>query len=264
MGREIVDGLTFGNFGDFSPELELPLDIGDGPFASPAVPRGTDIVGAAQADSATLEMEDQRVEDLVERGRRQVSLGTVFVSDIIPGNSFRRVQHDVNIPSNLAEAMAQDLSHAITIRFQGAAGAVLAEKINGSGGNVPGANIPEILFEMLDMANRAAQNESTNADGAVDLRRPLPPSQSFYVIQFHQPALEFSHFDPGRTFDPSMSTGMARENEVHEFRFNVDGRRSFEMRYPVGACVPVVFDIINRGGRSISADLYVEVLISAE
>mgnify|MGYP007000534549 CR=1 FL=1 len=257
MGYTVIDGIDF--FG--TPRLDLPFDEGDGPFVSEPARRGVNYDIPAKADSTLVEQEESDQAELVEAGRRLVSAGTVYVSDIIPARSFRRVQHDVNIPIKIETAISSSLEHAIVIRFQGAAGAVLAEKINNADGGIPGANLPEVLHEMLAIANRAADNESSTADGRVDFRAPLPPSMSFYFIRYRQPALEFPMMQPGMTYSPASARGLGQENQIHEFRFNVDGREQFELRYPMGRRIPVVFDIINHGNRAISADLYVEVLI---
>ena len=257
MGYNILDSL---NTITGQPELDLPLDAGDGPFASPMPRRGEVFDTAAMGNSTVVDTPSRREQELIDSGRRLVSAGTIYVSDIIPAYSFRRVQHDVNINFASYEHM-QSLDQSVVIRFQGAAGAVLAEKINSSRGNIPGANFPEIFLEMLDIANRAAASESTSADGRVDLRTPLPPSQSFYHINFRQPATEFLFGDMGVTYDPEQATGLDEANALHEFRFNVDSRETFELRYPIGRRVPIIFDIVNRGSRAVSADLYVEVLI---
>ncbi len=259
MGYTVIDGIDF--FG--TPRLDLPFDEGDGPFVSEPAKSDVKYDIPAKADSNLVEQKESDQTELVEAGRRLVSAGTVYVNDIIPARSFRRVQHDVNIPTKIETAISSSLEYAIVVRFQGAAGAVLAEKINSSGGNIPSANLPEVLHEMLVIANRAADNESSTADGRIDFRAPLPPSMSFYTIRYRQPALEFPILQPGMTYAPVSARGLGQENQIHEFGFNVDGRKQFELRYPMGRRIPVVFDIINQGNRAISADLYVEVLIKS-
>lgn len=259
MGYTVIDSIDF--FGE--PKIDLPFDDGDGPFVGEPVKRGVNYDIPANADSTFVEQKEKDQTQMIEAGRRLVSAGTVYVSDIIPAKSFRRVQHDVNIPIKVEEAISASLDYAIVIRFQGAAGAVLAEKLDEVGGSIPSANLPEVLHEMLVIANRAAENESSIPDGRIDFRNPLPPSMSFYFIRYRQPALEFPITQPGMTYSPTLAQGLRQENKIHEFRFNVDGRKEFELRYPMGRRIPVVFDIINKGDRAISADLYVEVLIKS-
>lgn len=254
MSYTVLDGIDFlGN-----PELDLPFDEGDGPFARPTPGPNSERAAAASSD-AFLQNEEKQNSRL-EGGQRLVAAGTINVSDIIPARSFRRVQRDVGIPAAIAANM-QELRNSVLVRFQGAASAVLAEKINDSQAGGPATSMPDVLLAMIELANRAAENEKSSSDGRIDFRSPLPPSRSFYSIRYRQPALEFPMFSPGVDYLPSAADGVAQQNTIHEFSFNVDGRKQFEFRYPMGRRIPVTFDIINRGDRAISADLFVEVIV---
>ena len=241
------------------PILDLPFDKGDGPFASAYDPGAEYDVGAsAEGD---ISMSPNGGSSVLNWGEEYRTFATLRVNDVIPARSFRRVQQAFEAP------VAESASGwpVLQLHFSGNRAASTAEKFQG------GARIPpigkglQLLSDALDAASRTADNESTEADKTIDFRRPLPSSQSFYLVQFRYPRIEFGH-PPGMDFAPTSTVGRAASlaNETEEFRFNVSADKLINIPYPVGRNIPLTFDLINRGQRSITVALLVFMQIKNE
>lgn len=246
-----VDGLDALRF----PEIALPEDIGDGPFFINAPDPTLD--RPAMADTETLfrredPFEETWLTDMPIFGKSDfISMGRLYINDIIPPKSFRRVnQHFRNEQS-------ATLSGTPTIVFQGGSIAIIEEGLGALAPNAEGA---------LGRAQGAL-------DAAGMLVRPtLPAASAGYYIRLRlpgfeptgssmtQPPLEVLCIDP-RT--PS-ARRLLSANTIDEFYFGNSGgdKKVYQIDYPVGRSVPLIFDIVNRNPtHNIIVDFTVSVLI---
>ena len=241
---------SLGTLGD--PILALPFDEGDGPFVSAYDPRAEYDVGAPA--NADIFMSPQGGNTVLDWGAEYRTFATLRINDIIPARSFRRIQQAFEVPV----AVSASSWPALRVHFAGDQGALLNEKLQGEARTPPIGSAFQALAEALDAVNRTADNESTEADQTIDFRRPLPLSQSFYLIKFRHPRIEFGH-QPGMCLDPTNTARLA--NDTEELRFNVKANKFINIPYPVGRNIPLIFDLINRGQRSITVSLFVAMQI---
>lgn len=237
------------------PQLALPEDIGDGPFWT-AMP-DPNLDKAARAETETLFRREEPFEetwltDMPVFGKSDfISMGRLYISDVIPPMSFRRVhQHFTNEQSIR-------LSGTPVIAFQGGSIAIIEEGINALAPEADGTIGTALdALEVVGSLVRPTQSARLSSY-TIRLRMPgYEPIGSHTTI----PPLDVMCLDP-RT--PS-ARRLAAANTVEKFDFrnSAGDQKVFKIDYPVGRSIPLILDIVNEKKRdSVVVDFTVAVLI---
>ncbi|MDQ0458081.1 hypothetical protein [Rhizobium paknamense] len=240
------------------PVINLPEDIGDGPFLSPSgngKAEGPKMAESEELFRRTEPFKDNFLTDMPVLGRSShIMIGRFHVSDTLKPQSFRRVYQTFSYQESA------DLKGTFEIRFTGAGIAIFRESMDALAGNV-GPKAKGAFADAMD----------TLEAGKLVAQPTLPSQATTYEIRLRMPGYEPD--GSGRTLpvDPRcvLATSeegqrLLKQNSIETFSFgnHANERRVFPITYPVGRSIPVIFDIINRSsGFSINVDLIVEVLI---
>lgn len=236
-----------------TPTIDLPEDMGDGPFFTG--PADSNAIGARPAASSerfrrTEPFSDNIMTDNALLGpSSHITVGLFHVSDMLRPNSFRRViQSFTHRPS-------PDLNGTFEIRFTGAGEAIIRQHAHALASGV-GA-----------LANAALALD----DGALIPTPTLYAHSTTFQIRLRMPGYEPSRFGGIQVPDPNCFDGTSEvgrrvvsANRIEEFSFGNSPRerKVIPVPYPVGQSIPVVFDIVNHNPtHNIIVDFYVEVLI---
>lgn len=238
-----------------NPVIDLPLDIGDGPFMmAPPDP------GAPRALQASVEEQFRRTEPFQDNWltnnqvlgpSSQISLGRFHVSDSIRPGEFRRVhQTYTHRPSPDLDA-----SGTFEIWFTGAGEAIVRQ----------GANATVSASGALGNAMLALD------DGALIPHPTMYAASTTFKIRLRMPGYEpvagvTVAPEPGNV-DARTSYGrrLLGANKITEFSFGNSSRerKVIDIPYPVGRSIPVIFDIVNLYPAHICiVDFFVDVMIN--
>lgn len=245
-----------------NPLIDLPMDQGDGPFATATPPR--DATRPALANASDRFRRSEPFEDnFLTRTSNKIAAGICYVGDTIPPNSFRRVHQHFSLRT-MASLQGQPV-----IRFWGDPWAIIEEGTN--------------MLAPGPQGNLAIQRAMDTLDGVQELTRPtLSLQTSFYQIRFRMPGYEtvgpngfnriVGEADLGCL--PGVGNGLPMpgvspvpSNEIVEFPFSNSGSslREFEVNYSVGDSIPIIFDIVNHNPtHAIQVAFSVWVLIRRE
>lgn len=236
------------------PVLDLPLDLGDGPFLT--APADPDTLRARPASTQEYFRRTEPFEDntltgdsLFARPASHITIGRFHVSDMLRPNSFRRVYQ------TFSYRPSPDLEGTFEIRFTGAGRAITRQNAHA---RVDGAGA---------LANAALALD----DGALFPYPTLPAQATTFQIRLRVPGYEPNRYGgvipPDiRCLDASSEYGRQtlRANTIVEFDFGNSGRewQMFPVPYPAGLSIPVIFDIVNQNPiHQIIVDFFVDVLI---
>lgn len=245
------------------PVLDLPSDLGDGPFLSApssSVANNPVMASSNELFRRTEPFEDNFMTNMPVLGRSShIMIGRFHVSDTIKSRSFRRVYQ------TFAYQPSPDLEGTFEIRFSGAGIATYREAVQAAEGN--------FLPNNLEKVPGAFANAMESLDGMKELSQPtLPARATTYQIRLRMPGYEPGNSGQNKTVDPlcilatsEQGRRLLSQNAIEVFSFgnHIGERKVFPITYPVGRSIPVIFDIVNHvPGFSISVDLLVEVLIN--
>lgn len=234
------------------PLIALPEDMGDGPFWMNRPDPNQERPVFAKLFRREEPFEETWLTDMPIFGKSDfISMGRLYINDVIHPNSFRRVnQHFRNEQS-------ENLSGTPIIVFQGGSIAIIEEGLHAlapkTGGAMGAAQDALNAADMLVRPALSARNSSYN------VRIRLPGFQPIGAVTTKSPA-EVLCIDP-RT--PS-ARRMMSANTIDTFRMgNGSGdQKVYVIDYPVGRSIPLIFDIVNiHPTHSVVVDFTVAVLI---
>ena len=238
-----------------NPVIDLPEDIGDGPFVS--APPDPDAMTARPASideqhRQTEPFQDNWITDNPVLGpSSHISLGRFHVSDSIQPGAFRRVhQTFTHRPSRDLDA-----GGTFEIRFTGASQAIIRQSLHAT---VDAQGALGAALMALD-------------DGALIPYPTMYAQSTTFKIRLRMPG-----YEPGpggviapeaRCIDAKSVSGrrLLSANRIEEFSFGNSARerKVIDISYPVGRSIPVIFDIVNLYPAHICiVDFFVDVFIN--
>lgn len=241
---------SFGN-----PIIDLPDDIGDGPFWS--APPEAGVIGARPASTTDLlnrrePFQDNWMTDNAVLGpSERISIGRFHVSDSIQPGAFRRVnQTFTHVPSRDLNATG-----TFEIQFTGAGQAIVRQATH---------------------ATQSASGALANALLALDDGALIPYPTMYAQSTTFKIRLRMPGYEPGGggvqipdpyCFDPASEHGqrLLTANRIEEFTFGNSARerKTIPINYDVGRSIPVAFDIVNLYESHICiVDFFVDVYIN--
>lgn len=246
------------------PEIALPEDLGDGPFAGPLP--GGDFDHPAQADSEVVFQRDRPFEETLLTDNwlmgpsELIAMGNIHVNDTVPAGSFRRVQQHISM------GYSSSIEGFPIIVFRGNPMAVINEGISNL---APTPTTGAQLSRNTQPAGRPEPAPSPGSDTPTSLEKGMDALATVQELVRPTMSLQTSSFfitfrlpgyEPGiwgrtvapqemMTFDPSIvrPIPLQRANRTEEFFFGNSGgfQKVFPIDYPVGNSIPVIFDIAN-------------------
>lgn len=276
---KITEKLGFGG----QPEIELPLDLGDGPFLTAAHDAGAKAVQPAAVVPESVfqrksPFRETFMTDIPILGKTNlVSIGYFRVSDKLKPNSFRRVfQHFRNQQSDR-------LRGPVIIMFRGSGIAIIEEGLGAIAPSPSKVEVPRPQYPTRRNARGRSSAPSTKGKSLVDAMDALeqaqawatptmPAQSSFFFIDFRFPGYEPSPgiaLTPGDVmcFNPltgSDVSSLRRANQTDRFLMgnSASDAQAYRLDYPLGRSIPVIFDIVNTNpNHSVVVDMNVTVLI---
>lgn len=262
------------------PEIDLPVDAGDGPFISELSGENGPAAQMASVDSVFRRGQPFRenwLTDLPVIGKSNlISIGYFRVSDKIGPNSFRRVFQ------NFRNEQSERLSGPIVIMFRGGGTAIIEE---GLATVVPEPKTIEVPRPSYPIRKNARGRSQATSQGGKSLKDAmerldqfqawatptLPAQTSFFYINFRLPGYEPNSgitLSPGDVmcFDPQTgkAKGISSANQTDEFLMgnSTQDAMAYRVDYAVGRSIPIIFDVINRNPtHSVVIDINVSIMI---
>lgn len=262
------------------PEIELPLDMGDGPFLSASPAADALAAQPAAVDSVFRREQPFRetfMTDMPIIGKsNMISMGYFRVSDKLGPNSFRRVFQ------NFRNEQSERLSGPVVIVFRGGGTAIIEEGLGAIAPTPPKVEVPRPNYPTRRNARGRSRAPSTTGKSLEDAMGTLeqlqawatptlPAQTSFFTVDFRFPGYEPTSgvaLTPGDVmcFNPLTGSDITamRANDSDSFLMGNSSRdaQAYRFTYPLGRSLPVIFDIINNNPtHSVVVDINVSVLI---
>ena len=220
------------------PAIDLPEDIGDGPFwttsPDPNAPR------PRFADTETFFKREEPFEDNIMTDNpvmgpsERIALGVFHVSDTLRPNSFRRVHQ------TFTHRPSEDLPANVTfqIEFTGAGQAIVRQGLHATA-ELPAGALSAALGALDDGALLPAPTMYAQST-SFEIRLRMPG---------YEPTRQGVQTPDWRCFDTNSDFGrqLLSANSIETFTFGNSGRerKIFPINYPVGRSIPVIFDVVN-------------------